>query len=96
MTSVYIAYGDIHEITEGISTKCRSVEKSLILHVKMPKIRKEGLWGNKIWLDNIFFIHIEMKVIQERNVERIATQKDHQKAIENLRKEHKKELDVGF
>lgn len=62
----------------------------------MPKIRKEGLWGNKIWLDNIFFIHIEMKVIQERNVERIAAQKDHQKAIENLRKEHKKELDVGF
>lgn len=76
--------------------KCRSVEKSHKLHVKVPKIRKEGIWGNKIWLDNIFFIHIEMKVIQERNVERIATQKDHQKAIENLRKEHKKELDVGF
>ncbi|XP_078324675.1 flagellum-associated coiled-coil domain-containing protein 1-like isoform X2 [Crassostrea virginica] len=37
---------------------------------------------------------MKMKVIQERNVERIATQKDHQKAIENLRKEHKKELDA--
>lgn len=36
-----------------------------------------------------------MKVIQERNVERIAVQKDHQKAIDNLRKEHKKELDVS-
>ncbi|XP_061188172.1 centrosomal protein of 112 kDa-like isoform X2 [Saccostrea echinata] len=37
---------------------------------------------------------MKMKVIQERNVERIAMQKDHQKTIENLRKEHKKELDA--
>lgn len=37
---------------------------------------------------------MKMKVIQERNVERIAVQKDHQKAIDNLRKEHKKELDA--
>lgn len=42
----------------------------------------------------LWFIFSEMKVIQERNVERIAMQKDHQKTIENLRKEHKKELDV--
>lgn len=37
---------------------------------------------------------MKMKVIQERNVERIAVQKEHQKAIDNLRKEHKKELDA--
>lgn len=37
---------------------------------------------------------MKMKVIQERNVERISVQKDHQKAIDNLRKEHKKELDA--
>ncbi|XP_062610227.1 early endosome antigen 1-like [Saccostrea cucullata] len=37
---------------------------------------------------------MKMKVIQERNVERIAMQKDHQKTIESLRKEHKKELDA--
>lgn len=48
-----------------------------------------------IYVGNFYFFQKEMKVIQERNVERIAVQKDHQKAIDNLRKEHKKELDVS-
>lgn len=33
-------------------------------------------------------------MIQEKNSERIAAQKEHQKTIDNLRKEHKKELEV--
>lgn len=37
---------------------------------------------------------LKTKFIQEKNSERIATQKEHQKNIDNLRKEHKKELDA--
>ena len=37
-----------------------------------------------------------MKWTQEKNTDRISSGKEHQKAIENLRKEHKKELDVSL
>ena len=37
---------------------------------------------------------LRTKLIQERNSERIAAQKEHQKTIDNLRKEHKKELEA--
>lgn len=41
-----------------------------------------------------FFFFAGTKLIQEKNSERIAAQKEHQKTIDNLRKEHKKELEV--
>jgi hypothetical protein len=48
------------------------------------------MWCQPYWI----YFFAGTKLIQERNSERIAAQKEHQKTIDNLRKEHKKELEV--
>jgi len=39
---------------------------------------------------------LEQKFLQEKNLEKAQTSRDHHRALDNMRKEHKRELDVSL